>query len=119
MRGHGLVERGRAGHPFHFLEGDELGVIDGERVLAGTGTEDYFDGAFYFEDGAAGTPFAQVWDITPRLGASPAQGRVSACRWHVAGDEIDFRRSLDLKLEIGPGVADVLDEYRSVTFLYR
>lgn len=113
MQGHGLVERGRRGHPFHFLEGDELGFIDGERVLAGTGTEDYFDGAFYFEDGPIGTPFSQVWDIAAR------DGRVSTCRWHVLGDEIDFRRSIDLSLEIGPGVPEVLDAYRSVSFLYR
>lgn len=120
LRGHGMrAANGRAGHPYHFLEGDEIGLVDGERALAGTGTEDYFDGAFYFEDGARGTPFAQVWDITPSIPDAPHQARVSTCRWHVLTDAVDFRESLDLKLEVGPGTPDVLDHYRSVTFIYR
>ena len=113
--GHGMQEGLRRGHPFHFLEGDEMGMIDGRRALSGTGTEDYFNGAFYFEDGPRGTPFAQVWDITP----SGPQARVSTCRWHVLTDAIDFARSLELTMEVGPGRPAVLDRYRSVAFLYR
>lgn len=118
MHGHGLLERGRPGHPMHFLEGDETATIDGELALSGTGTEDYFNGAFYFDDGPSATPFAQVWNIVPRLVGAPAQAQTTACRWHVLGDAIDFRRSLELDLEIGPGVPAVLDRYTSVSFLY-
>ncbi len=118
MQGHGLVERGRPGHPLHFLEGDETALVDGETALSGTGTEDYFNGAFYFDDGPGATPFAQVWNLVRRLDAAPAQGQTSACRWHVLGDAIDFRRALELNLEIGPGVPAVLDRYTSVSFLY-
>jgi hypothetical protein len=118
MRGHGAKMRGMAGHPMNFLEGDELGLVDGERAMAGTGTEDYFNGAFYFEDGANATPFAQVWDIFPGDPKTRGQARTSACRWHVLGDAVDFASSLDLEMEIGPGDPDVLDRYRSVAFLY-
>jgi hypothetical protein len=119
LTGHGLVEGGRAGHPMHFLEGDELATIDGGRALGGTGTEDYFNDAFYFEGGVQATPFAQVWQIGSGRPDAPRQGFATACRWHVLGDAIDFASSLDLKLEIGPGVATVIDRYRSVAFLYR
>jgi hypothetical protein len=119
LHGHGLDEGGKRGHPFHFLEGDETITIDGEHRAGGTGTEDYFNGAFYFQDGAGATPFAQVWSIEPRLRGAPHEGRASACRWHVLGDAIDFASSLDMSLEIGPGVADVLDRYVTVAYLYR
>ncbi len=118
MRGHGMEARGRAGHPFNFLEGDELGIIDGARAIPGTGTEDYFNGAFYFEDGPGGNAFAQVWNIVRTVPQAPGQARVSACRWHVLGDAIDFTESLELDMEVGPGDPAVLDRYQSVAFLY-
>jgi DUF2961 family protein len=119
MRGHGLTEGKRPGHPMHFLEGDELGLVDGERAIAGTGTEDYFDGAFYFQDGPSGTAFSQVWGIETLRAESPPQARINACRWNVLGDTVDFASSLELELEIGPGSPDLLDQYRSIAFLYR
>jgi hypothetical protein len=119
MRGHGMRTGGRLGHPFHFLEGDELGIIDGTRALPGTGTEDYFNGAFYFDDGPGGNAFAQVWNIVRKVPDKPGQARASACRWHVLGDAIDFAESLELDMEIGPGDPSVLDRYRSVAFLYQ
>jgi hypothetical protein len=119
LHGHGLVERGRKGHPMHFLEGDELAIIDGERAIAGTGTEDYFNGAFYFEEGPASTPFAQTWGIAARVPSARDQGKASACRWHVLSDTIDFQRSLEMEMEIGPGRPAVLNRYRSVAYLYQ
>ena len=119
MRGHALNRRGMRGHPMNFLEGDELGLVDGVRAMAGTGTEDYFDGAFYFEEGATAGPFAQVWGIVPDDPKQRGHARSSACRWHVLGDEVDFDASLELDMEIGPGDASVLDRYRSVAYLYR
>jgi len=118
MHGHGMKHRGRTSHPFHFLEGDELGIVDGARAIPGTGTEDYFNGAFYFEDGPGGNAFAQVWNIVRKVPGNPHQGRASACRWHVLGDAIDFAESLELDMEVGPGDPAVLDRYQSVAFLY-
>jgi hypothetical protein len=119
LRGHGLRERGRLGHPMHFLEGDERATIDGVGALSGTGTEDYFNGSFYFDDGAQATPFSQVWGIVARRPGARHQAQVHACRWHVLGDAIDYRSALELELEVGPGSADVLDDYISVAYLYR
>lgn len=119
MHGHGLLEGGNPGHPMHFLEGDERAVIDGHQATAGTGTEDYFNGAFYFDDGPGATPFAQAWAIAAGTPEAPTLGRASACRWHVLGDAIDFAASLELTMEIGPGVPSVVDRYRSVAFLYQ
>jgi hypothetical protein len=116
MAGHALKMPGMKGHALNFLEGDERGVIDGVRAMAGTGTEDYFNGAFYFEDAPWASPFAQVWGLVP--GEPDGKAQVSACRWHVLGDAVDFATSLDLDMEIGPGDATVLDRYRSVAFLY-
>ena len=116
MAGHALAVPGMQGYPMNFLEGDERGLVDGTRAMAGTGTEDYFNGAFYFEDGPWAGPFAQVWAIEP--GARDGKAHVSACRWHVLGDAVDFGSSLELEMEIGPADASVLDRYRSVAFLY-
>jgi hypothetical protein len=118
LRGHGMTEGRRAGHPMHFLEGDETIVVDGEITVGGTGTEDYFDGAFYFQDGPGATPFAQVWGVG-RAGGEPPQAVAQACRWHVLGAAIDFGKSLAVDLEVGPGAPELLDAYRSVAFLYR
>ena len=118
MRGHGMRGRGRKGHPFNFLEGDELGTVDGVRAIPGTGTEDYFNGAFYFEDGPGATAFAQVWDIQRKIAGAPGQARASACRWHVLGDTIDFSDTLELDMEVGPGDPAVLDRFESVAYLY-
>jgi hypothetical protein len=98
----------------NFLEGDELALLDGEPAVVGTGTEDYFNGAFYFESGPAATPFAQWWDVAD----DGTAGRASACRWHVLGDTIDFNESADINIEIGPADPAMLDRYRSVAFFY-
>ncbi len=115
MTGHGMK---RGGHPFNFLEGDEEGLLDGARAIPGTGTEDYFNGAFYFEDGPSGTPFAQVWNILREVPGQHGQAHASACRWHVLGDAIDFAETLDLAMEIGPGDPSVLERFDSVAFVY-
>lgn len=116
MAGHAIDVPGLRGTAMSFLEGDERGTVDGSRSMAGTGTEDYFNGAFYFEDAPWSTPFAQVWGLV--RGSHHGQAQVSACRWHVLSDAVDFTSSLDLDMEIGPGDPSALDRYRSVAFLY-
>lgn len=112
MEGHALEGAGALESPLNFLEGDERFVVDGTTEIRGTGTEDYLNGAFYFEEGPYATPFAQAW------GADPS-GHASGCRWHVRTQAIDFTTSLEADLEIGPGVPDVLDRYRTIAFVYR
>jgi hypothetical protein len=114
LEGHALPD-GTYQHPMVFLEGDVRAMADGHRVLAGTGTEDYFDSAFYFAGTPQATPFAQDWGVI----SAGASGRASACRWHVLGSSIDFASEIDVSLEVGPGRGDVLDRYRSVAFYYQ
>jgi hypothetical protein len=104
--------------PFNFLEGDPTIRIDGRDTVLGTGTEELFDGAFYFDEGPHAGPFSQAWGRT-RVDAVPATGSVSACRWHAPPDTIDFHASISMDLEIGPGMPGLLDRYRSVAFVYR
>jgi Protein of unknown function (DUF2961) len=100
--------------PLNFLEGDEQIKVDGQ-TFRGTGTEDYFDSAFYFDPAAAGFPFAQ-WGGKGQQGS---QGRMSACRWHILGAAIDFHQSLDFSIEAGPPDPATIDRYVSTAFLYR
>lgn len=118
LEGHGWDDP-LFGSPFNFLEGDERATIDGVVAIEGTGTEDYPDASFYFEDGTFATAFAAAWGVATDDTASPPRGRASFCRWHVLGDEVDFASSFEMSLEIGPGDATLLDRYRSVAYLYR
>ncbi len=77
-----------------FLEGDETIRVDGEKrpSFQGTGTEDYFDGAWYFAPGPFSLPFQGVSVKGP--------DRVAACRLHVP-DPIPFRKSFSFTLDQG------------------
>ncbi|MRG97075.1 DUF2961 domain-containing protein [Polyangium spumosum] len=115
LEGHGIGDGSLFDEPLNFLEGDERAVLDGVTSVVGTGTEDYLNGAFYFESGPHASPFAQWWAAV----VAPPSARASACRWHLLTDRIDFQESAEITLEIGPGLPETLDRYRSVTFLYR
>ncbi len=119
MAGHAFAEAGSTfASGYNFLEGDERIVVDGTHTLEGTGTEDYVDSAFYFKLGEAGTAFAQAWGLGVDTTATPETAHVSACRWHVLSDAVDFSSSLDVDLEIGPAQPQLLDRYESVAFVY-
>lgn len=115
LEGRGIGDGTLFDEPMNFLEGDEFGTLDGELTIRGTGTEDYFNGAFYFEAGAHSSPFAQWWGTH----VNGITGQTNACRFHVLGDAIDFASSAVLELEIGPGVPATLDRYRTLAYFYR
>ncbi|MDI1450257.1 DUF2961 domain-containing protein [Polyangium sp. 6x1] len=115
LEGHGIGDGSLFDEPLNFLEGDERAVLDGVTSIVGTGTEDYLNGAFYFESGPHASPFAQWWGTV----VTPPSARTSGCRFHVLTDRIDFQKSAEIALEIGPGLPETLDRYRSVTFFYR
>ncbi len=99
----------------YFLEGDEKIYVDGEnwpsRYL-GTGTEDYFNGAYFwnaveFEHGpVSGLTFLD-WGIR----------RVCAYRVHFP-DDVSFRRNFVMDMEHGP-VSDHPSDYQGVAWWYQ
>jgi len=96
------------------LEGDEYIYVDGESTprIHGTGTEDYFDGGYYFNDGPGSWPFAgcsvisQQWPLI-----------MSAYRLSVP-DAVVFRDGIIVDIEHG-GVNEGEGNYYSTAFFYR
>ncbi|MCC7493249.1 MAG: DUF2961 domain-containing protein [Fimbriimonadaceae bacterium] len=93
-----------------YLEGDETLTVDGQR-LVGTGTEDWFDGAWYFRHGAyADRAAGATW--------LPGEKRaVQAYRWYLDGG-VPFRQRLTLDLEHGEQNSAPGCRYRSVVYWY-
>ena len=100
---------------FGFLEGDEKIYVDGESEpsIHGTGTEDYFNGAYYFAKGIFHLPWhgltVKDWGDNRRI---------SAYRFHIM-DYVPFSRSFRMTVEHGgnndaPGL-----HYSSVAFWYQ
>jgi hypothetical protein len=96
---------------FGFLEGDEIFTVDGEFRGQGTGTEDYFNGGWYFQDGPFAAPYHGVVTMDPE------RGRVAAYRWHIP-DPVRFKDSIRFELEHGHGNEAVAD-YATVAYWYQ
>jgi len=94
-----------------FLEGDEFFYVDGEFRGQGTGTEDYFNGGWYFQHGEFEAPFHGV------VVRDEQRGRIAAYRWHVL-DPVPFRDSIRVELEHGHGNLEVAD-YTTVAYWYQ
>lgn len=96
---------------FAYLEGNEIIVADGAKY-EGTGTEDYFNSAWYFPD----KPFVGAFGGLTFKNAQPPQS--SMVRWMLP-DAIPFRRSLDFTFEHGRANNSDDLEYRWVAFWYQ
>jgi hypothetical protein len=96
-------------------EGDDMFFIDGERTpaLNGTGSEDYFLGAFDFGERA----FSSALFGAPLKGEERAGGRSSVYRFHL-DSPIPFTKSFRATIEHGH--ANVRsDNYFSVAYWYQ
>ncbi|WP_246222443.1 glycoside hydrolase family 172 protein [Phytoactinopolyspora limicola] len=101
----------------NYLEGDERVYVDGTRTpqLHGTGTEDFYQGGWYFLHGPVSLPF----------NGAPAHelrdfGCVNECDSAyrlMIGDAVPFGSSLRFGIEVGPG-NDVPAVYSSTAFWY-
>jgi hypothetical protein len=110
------MQNARKAQGIFFLEGDEKIYVDGEKWPSqwlGTGTEDYFNGAYFWNHSnkaAMARPLGGLtfldWGI----------GRVCAYRWHFP-DYVSFTRNLKLDLEHG-GESDWPAHYASVAYYY-
>lgn len=85
---------------WQMMEGDHEIEVDGTWALMGTGGEDYFGGAYYFQDGTYGLAFngAPAFDLMgmPHLMAGVID--VALYR-HLMLDRVDFTRSLRFGFE--------------------
>lgn len=84
-------------------EGDEMVFVDDDSkpVITGTGSEDYFCGAWDFGGRETSIPFAHLYNGAHYI-SSPERigGRYCLYRWH-ADNPITFRRSLKHTIEHG------------------
>lgn len=81
------------------LEGDERVFVDGQLTpsLHGTGTEDFFNGGWYYKYGT----FSQPWHGNPSHTTDRAADRTTQFRFLVS-DPIPFSRELIFAMEHGP-----------------
>jgi hypothetical protein len=89
-----------AGDPARlYLEGDERIYVDGSGTPAfyGTGTEDFFNGAFYFING----PYSQPMSGYTAHIATSTSDQTAAYRFFLQ-DAVPFRRSIDVEIQHGP-----------------
>jgi hypothetical protein len=94
-----------------FLEGDEAFFVDGEFRGQGTGTEDYFNGGWYFQDGAFAAPYHGL------VLKDESLGRIAAYRWHIP-DPVAFNDSIRITLEHGHDNSEVAD-YATTAYWYQ
>jgi hypothetical protein len=101
-------------------EGDEMIFIDGEDKpsINGTGSEDYFCGAWDFGGRGAAIPFANLYNGAQAISAAElAGGRYCLYRWH-ADNPVTFRKSLKYTIEHGHA-NDRADCFYSVAYWYQ
>jgi hypothetical protein len=98
-----------------FGEGDDMFFIDGETKpsIAGTGTEDYFLGAWDF----GGQPFSYQLYGAPVVGQEVAGSKSSVYRFHL-DSPIPFHKSLKATIEHGHA-NHRSDNYYSVAYWYQ
>jgi len=95
-------------------EGDDMFFVDGagEPTVTGTGSEDYFGGAYGFQK-----PFSYALYGAPVVGEERAGGRTSVYRFHL-DSPIPFTKSLKATIESGHANTRS-DNYYSVAYWYQ
>ncbi|MBE3575863.1 MAG: DUF2961 domain-containing protein [Firmicutes bacterium] len=112
-------------------EGEIKFYLDGDRdfpTICGTGTEDYFGGAWNFEHpqgqyGLYSTPFLGLVQVSKPDGLYRSQQRFGMYRWHIL-DPIRFRRDLRVTIQAlgwrsGGRYLPLQDDIASVAFWYQ
>jgi hypothetical protein len=96
-----------------FLEGDEMIYVDGEKrpSIHGTGTDDYFSGGWYFNQGEFTGPYGGL------VYKNDSLGQISAYRLYIT-DPIPFKKNIKVTIEHGHGNQDIAD-YSSIAYWYQ
>ena len=117
-RGHfvGVTHAIEQNQEFWFGEGDDMIFIDGDALptINGTGTEDYFNGAWDFN----GQPFGYMHNGAPYIvDAERIGGRYCLYRWHTESP-ITFEKSIRVTIEHGHANHRA-DNFYSVAYWYQ
>lgn len=102
-----------------YLEGNERVYVDGSPTpeINGTGTEDYYEGGWYFNRGPFNTPLhGNPAHLAAHSGCVPNSDCTTAFRLWLA-DEVSFRTAIAFGIQHGP-VNDVQADYSSTAFWY-
>ncbi|MBL8178254.1 MAG: DUF2961 domain-containing protein [Bryobacterales bacterium] len=98
-----------------FFEGDDQATIDGELVIHGTGSEDFFNGGWY---DIPGRWYSRVlFPLSGCLEYKKHLARTGAYRIFL-NDVMPYRKSMKLTIEHGPVKNNVPTDYTGVTYLY-
>lgn len=114
---HMFMQGGPGTEAICFLEGDEAIYVDDEKTWpsrwVGTGTEDYFNGSYYWNGVKPEDMHLPYGGITLR---HDGMRRVCAYRWHIT-DAINFKKRIKVDMQHGP-VSDFSSDYASVGYWY-
>jgi len=98
-----------------FFEGDDVTTTDGETVVHGTGSEDFFNGGWYDLPGRWDHAFSRPFSGS--LGYEKHLGRTGGYRFLI-GDAYPFAHSLVQTIEHGPERNEHPTDYVGVAYLY-
>lgn len=118
-RGHivglALQSQGLQSGNTYFFEGDDQTTVDGELVVHGTGSEDFFNGGWYDVPDRWDGQFSRA--LSGCLAYQKYMGRTGAYRFFI-GDAYSFSQSILQTIEHGPEKNEHPADYCSVTYLY-
>lgn len=97
-----------------YLEGNDQFFVDGEAApsMIGTGTEDFFNGGWYYNAGVFNLPLHGLVVKDEKGSFRTAQYR------YQFPDAVEFARSLVVKIEHGTNNIHLDDDYSSLAFFY-
>ncbi|MGI8695523.1 MAG: DUF2961 domain-containing protein, partial [Mycobacteriales bacterium] len=102
-----------------YLEGDERVYVDGSSTpqIHGTGTEDFYEGGWYFNRDTFSDPMNGESGHEPGTGGCRADEDCTSTYREMLADAVPFGSSIDFGIEHG-GVDDVTADYASTAFWY-
>lgn len=98
-----------------FFEGDDKTTIDGELVIHGTGSEDFYNGGWYDVPGR--WVERRSYPLSGCLGYDKQLGRTGGYRL-MLGDVYSFSESIRQTIEHAPENNELINDYVGLTFLY-
>jgi len=99
----------------YFFEGDDQTTIDGELVIHGTGSEDFYNGGWYDVTGRWDSK--RSFPLSGCLAYKKHLGRTGGYRF-LLGGLYSYRENILQTIEHAPTKNELLNDYCAVTFLY-